>query len=87
MTYITEVSLEFDGAENRQSMAQSIGFSEDLVVKWHLSWVVPNHKGRVKKEHEGKIYTQQQQREIRYSWDIPRRRDRVEILFFLKQGL
>lgn len=35
--YIVEISLEFDGAEDRKSMAQGIGLSEDLMVKWHLS--------------------------------------------------
>ncbi len=37
LTYIIEVSFEFRGAEDRQSVAQGVRFSKDLVVKWHLS--------------------------------------------------
>jgi len=37
LAYIIEVSFEFYGTEDGQSVAQGVGFSEDLVVKWHLS--------------------------------------------------
>lgn len=37
LAYIIEVSFEFYGTEDGQSVAQGVGFSKDLVVKWHLS--------------------------------------------------
>ena len=36
--YIIEVCFECDGAEDWQSMAQSVGLPEDLMVKRHLAW-------------------------------------------------
>lgn len=37
ITYIIEVSFEFYGAEDWQSVAQGVCFSKDLMIKWHLA--------------------------------------------------
>lgn len=37
LSYIIKVSFELGGAEDRQSVAESICFSEDLVVKRNFS--------------------------------------------------
>lgn len=46
LSYIIKVSFEFGGAEDRQSVAESICFSEDLVVKRNFSCGTQRQKKR-----------------------------------------
>lgn len=52
LTYIIEVRFEFGRAENRQSVAERVGLTQDLVVERYLACREPrwttgsNHKKR-----------------------------------------